>query len=111
MYRPPLQPGEIIMGGKAYYDRSLADCMLYPINAARKISLSAAELAYNALHGFYRSSIEHAFGYSKRFRIIVMRKHALTIDDLLIVAVLYDRHRLPWTTQASHSCPQTHHAC
>ena len=58
------------MGDKAYCDRSLNHRLVYPIKAERGQPLNNDELQYNDLHGFYRASIEHAFGYSKRYRII-----------------------------------------
>jgi hypothetical protein len=71
-YPPPLIEGEYLLGDKAYCDGALSHCMVYPIKASRSSELSDEERAYNELHGFYRASIEHAFGYSKRFRIIGM---------------------------------------
>jgi hypothetical protein len=74
LYPPPLIEGEYLLGDKAYCDRALHQCVVYPIKATRLSELSVDELEYNRLHGFYRASIEHAFGYTKRFRIIGKRR-------------------------------------
>jgi hypothetical protein len=77
MYNPPLLDGELLLGDKAYCDRALEHQIIAPIKAARGTPLTAEELEYNRLHGWYRASVEHAFGYSKRFRIIGnTNKHA-----------------------------------
>lgn len=70
MYTPPLLAGEKLLADKAYCDRALEGQLIAPIKAGRGRDLSASELKYNKIHGWYRASIEHAFGYSKRFRIL-----------------------------------------
>ena len=70
LYTPPLAPGETLLGDKAYCDRALEHQVVAPIKAQRHRSLLAAQEEYNRLHGWYRASIEHLFGYLKRFRII-----------------------------------------
>lgn len=70
MYTPPLLPGELLLGDKAYADISLSHQIIAPIKKKKHQSLLEIQLQYNKIHGWYRASIEHAFGYSKRFRII-----------------------------------------
>ncbi len=70
MYTPPLIEGEKLLADKAYVDQALQHQLIAPIKAGRGTPLHSHELKYNKLHGWYRASIEHAFGYSKRFRIL-----------------------------------------
>jgi len=69
---PPLliSIDERILGDKAYTDRSLAHVVIAPIKKKRNNSLTSVCEKYNVIHAWYRASIEHAFGYIKRFRII-----------------------------------------
>jgi hypothetical protein len=70
MYTPPLTDGELLLGDKAYSDQQLHHQIIAPIKARPNQPLMDAQLEYNKLHGWYRASIEHCFGYIKRFRII-----------------------------------------
>jgi hypothetical protein len=72
-YTPPLSDGELLLGDKAYTDKQLCHQVIAPIKARQHGSLSDAELRYNKIHGWYRASIEHCFGYIKRFRILGMQ--------------------------------------
>jgi hypothetical protein len=70
LYTPPLAPGETLLGDKAYCDRALEHQIVAPIKARHHRSLLDVQQEYNDLHAWYRASIEHLFGYLKRFRII-----------------------------------------
>jgi hypothetical protein len=58
------------LGDKAYCDRALEHQIVAPIKARHHRSLLDVQQEYNDLHAWYRASIEHLFGYLKRFRII-----------------------------------------
>ena len=70
MYTPQLAASECILGDKAYCDQNLVNTIITPIKKQKRKRLSDEENEYNKLHGWYRSSIEHTFGFMKRFRII-----------------------------------------
>src|SRR5690349_1979800 len=69
-YPPPLAKGEYILGDKAYTDRSLSHYVLAPIKKQKHSSLSPEQHYFNDMLSWYRSSIEHTFGYMKRFNIL-----------------------------------------
>jgi hypothetical protein len=70
LYPPPLDHHECIFGDKAYCDKKLINKIIAPIKKQRHKQLSEEEKVYNELLTWYRSSIEHTFGYMKRFRIL-----------------------------------------
>lgn len=72
---PPLDESECIFGDKAYCDKKLANKIIAPIKKRKYSQLSDPENKYNQVLGWYRSSIEHTFGYMKRFRILGMQCH------------------------------------
>ncbi len=78
MYPPPLVDGELLLGVKAYADRALQHQVIAPIKQSKHESLLDAQLEYNAQYGWYQASIEHAFGYTKRFNIIGNRSSVST---------------------------------
>ncbi len=67
---PALDDVECILGDKAYCDAELENKIITPIKRKRNRQLTENENRYNRVLGWYRSSIEHTFGYMKRFRII-----------------------------------------
>ena len=91
---PPLEKGECIMGDKAYCSADLEDELVAPIKKPRKGQLTQDETDYNAEHGWYRSSIEHCFGYMKRFKILsgVFRGNVSDSETLLADAVKIITH-------------------
>jgi DDE superfamily endonuclease len=66
----PLDDDECILGDKAYCDSELEHKIITPIKKKKHRQLTEDENAYNKVLGWYRSSIEHTFGYMKRFKII-----------------------------------------
>jgi hypothetical protein len=70
MYPPPLNDIECIFGDKAYCDKKLVTKIITPIKKQKRKKLSDEAEQYNELVGWYRSSIEHTFGFMKRFRIL-----------------------------------------
>jgi hypothetical protein len=72
-YPPPLLHDELVLGDKAYTDRSLAHLVIAPIKKKRNQPQTRTAERYNRVHGWYRASIEHTFGYMKRFKIISKR--------------------------------------
>jgi hypothetical protein len=70
MYGPELTGAECIFGDKAYCDKELVNKIIAPIKKKKGRALSEEALEYNRQLGWYRSSIEHTFGYMKRFTIL-----------------------------------------
>jgi len=91
---PPLEKGECIMGDKAYCSVDLEDQLVAPIKKPRKGQLTQDETDYNAEHGWYRASIEHCFGYMKRFKILsgIFRGNVSDSETLLADAVKIITH-------------------
>ena len=60
---PPLGPRERLLGDKAY----IGDARLIaPVKKRRGVAiLSQRNQAYNLVHGWYRSTVEHLFAYVK----------------------------------------------
>jgi hypothetical protein len=75
MYPPPLDEMECIFGDKAYCDKELIDKIITPMKKQKGRQLSEESAEYNRLIGWYRSSIEHTFGYMKRFRVLSNHSH------------------------------------
>ena len=69
-YTPPLDADECIFGDKAYCDNTLRNKIITPFKKPRHRELNREEGYYNKMLGWYRTSIEHTFGYMKRFIII-----------------------------------------
>jgi hypothetical protein len=67
---PPLENDECIFGDKAYCDKQLENKIITPKKKQRHRQLSEDEIHYNKILGWYRASVEHLFGYMKRFNII-----------------------------------------
>lgn len=63
-FMPPLAPGERILGDKAYVGFAR---LVAPHKKRRGAAgLTPRQAAYNLVHGWYRSTIEHCFAYLKR---------------------------------------------
>lgn len=77
---PLLDDHECIFGDKAYCDKKLKDKIITPIKKTKQTQLSDNQNQYNKILGWYRSSIEHTFGYMKRFRIISKFMHMHTYN-------------------------------
>jgi hypothetical protein len=86
-FTPPLEPGERLLGDKAY----IGDERLVSQVKRRRgeMDVSLRDRAFNVVHGWYRSTIEHCFAYLKRFRILsgVYRGKLLTQKDYLANAL------------------------
>ena len=64
-FTPPLTPGEKLLGDKAYV--GVPTKIIPPYKKKRgRPDLSARRQAYNTVHGWYRSTIEHCFAFVKR---------------------------------------------
>lgn len=61
---PPLGPGERLLGDKAYIGEP--DRLIAPVKKRRGQELNVRDRAYNLVHGWYRSTVEHCFAYLKR---------------------------------------------
>ena len=92
---PPLVAGECLLGDKAYVDKRLylTFSLHLSIKKLPKKQLTSEEYAYNRIHAWYRASIEHIFGFMKRFKIIstvfrgrVSNTHTLLADAVKIIA-------------------------
>jgi hypothetical protein len=81
-YPPPLADGEEVLADLAYIGADAHYCVPFkrrvievPIGNGRRrkkhtLPLSEPQTVYNRCHSWYRSTVEHTFGYVKRFRII-----------------------------------------
>lgn len=64
-FPPPLNPGEKILGDKAYQGEP--NRIIVPYKKKRgRADVSARRQAFNIVHSWYRSTIEHCFAYVKR---------------------------------------------
>lgn len=64
-FSPPLNPGEKLLGDKAYVGEP--DRLIAPYKKKRgRTSVSARRAAFNVVHGWYRATIEHSFAFVKR---------------------------------------------
>jgi hypothetical protein len=63
-YMPIMRYGERILGDKAYvgHHRLLAPHKM----VRRALGLTRRQMAYNTIHSWYRTTIEHCFAYVKR---------------------------------------------
>jgi len=64
---PPLEPGERVLGDKAYQG---APEVLSPFKKKHYGQLNEYQKAYNAWHSWCRATVEHLFGFAKRYQII-----------------------------------------
>src|SRR5689334_19363758 len=62
-----LGPRESILADKAYVSCTQ---VLHPFKKPRGGTLTVQQEASNIVHSWYRSTVEHAFAYLKRFRIL-----------------------------------------
>lgn len=67
--QPPFSHREKVLGDLAYIKRQFRPHLIPPIKKDSNVALDAGQSHFNSLHGFYRSTIEHVFGYLKRFQI------------------------------------------
>lgn len=64
LHMPALAPGERILGDKAYVGNHR---LLAPHKMRRRaVGLTRRQSAYNDIHSWYRSTIEHCFAFVKR---------------------------------------------
>lgn len=62
---PPLDDGEKLLGDKAYV--GVPDEIIVPVKKkSGQAALSQRLEAFNAVHSWYRATIEHCFAYVKR---------------------------------------------
>jgi hypothetical protein len=79
-YSPPLDDDEEVLADLAYigggdrlsvpFKKQVVTVQVGRRKRRHTIPLSAAQVVYNRIHSWYRSTIEHTFGYVKRFRIL-----------------------------------------
>jgi hypothetical protein len=67
---PPLRRDESLLADKAYVAEKWLGKLIGPIKRERGRQLDDRQAAYNIIHRWYRSSIEHAIGYLKRYEIL-----------------------------------------
>lgn len=71
---PPLTAGQRLLGDKAYIGNAQ---IIAPIKKRRAAALSQRDAAYNVVHSWYRTSIEHCFAYLKRY----VQNHYYTLEN------------------------------
>lgn len=69
-YPPPLDANESLMADAGYSDKASSSHLIYPIKKLPGKPRSREAMAYNKLLSGYRVTIEHSFGYLKRFAIL-----------------------------------------
>ena len=76
-HTPPLEPGERLLGDKAY----VGDLRLVaPFKKRRgQAQISQRKRAFNVVHSWYRATIEHCFAFLKRSVIVHERTPARSI--------------------------------
>lgn len=67
---PPIPDGEMLLGDAAYVGRDLLTKVVTPVKQLAGTQLNDDQKAYNHVISWWRSSIEHTFGFLKRFSII-----------------------------------------
>ncbi len=102
-YPPPLAAGEELLADLAYVGGD--DFLSVPfkrkvitVEVGRKrikhtMPLSEPQVLYNRCHAWYRSTVEHTFGYLKRFRIIARAVRVIVhISNMYLKANPHRRH-------------------
>jgi len=88
---PRLQPGERILGDKAYVGHHR---LLAPHKAHRcAVGLSRRHMAYNTVHSWYCATIEHCFAFVKRYvtahnKLSKILKYNMFVDSCNVLLCL-----------------------
>ena len=81
-YRPTLPENEKILADKAYCGRVARSMgIVAPIKNRRNSNLTGEEQAFNSIQRFYRSRVEHAIGFLKRFSILSHRYRGRVVGE------------------------------
>jgi hypothetical protein len=67
---PNMAAGDKILGDKAYVSAEFRHTFVTPFKKPARGQLSEEEKEFNKMHSFYRATVEHVFGYLKRYRIL-----------------------------------------
>jgi hypothetical protein len=67
---PPLRENESLLADKAYVAERYRGKLIGPIKKGKGGELTKKQESYNLIHRWYRSTIEHAIGYLKRYKIL-----------------------------------------
>ena len=68
--QPPLSPNEQLFADKAYVKDEWNNILIAPIKNQKGCTVTEDQSAFNDIIAWYRASIEHAFGFLKRYIIL-----------------------------------------
>lgn len=82
LFPPPLLQGEKLLADKAYVSHIHTHSLLAPIKRTKQLDFTPLETDFNNIHKHYRASVEHSFGYLKRYTIVAaLFRGKVCIDD------------------------------
>jgi hypothetical protein len=108
--RPPLMPGEQLLADKAYVKDEWNSTLIAPIKNKKGCIITADQSAFNDIIGWYRASIEHSFGFLKRYRIlnsvyrgrIHKNNSALTLSHIIKILIHSDAVYIRYHPHRTH---------